>query len=415
MNLSKFVDEKSYKAFAGSSWPSYAGFLSGERPVGLEDELNQFVEVMKQRYADLVEVAADDLASANQERQGQVFFAKQVPASLRCRIPWNTMGINSNGNVFICESPSWVPKFVGNLLEVDDVYQVLNSEIARSIRWEIVNQRYFYCNHKISRILAPRTRQIQTTPTTEADLLPLPVVDNEQVTVTEIPKELIFDFDWTCNFKCPSCRTELLNYNKHHIIRPINNSIAEKIKRLVIDKIDTQPVNIRWAGGEPFISEVYVDLMEYCVASGKNIKHVIQTNGSYLIAKSDLLEKLLPHIDQLRVSFDAGTADTYKNIRVNGVWEHLLKNVEHVQSQIARLGLKTQVVADFVVQKENYQEIPQLVEVCKQLGIKRINYQRMWNWGTWPIEQFHDMNIHDAAHPEHHRLLEIFKTVNHRI
>jgi len=415
MDLSKIVDEKSYKAFAGSSWPTYAGFLAGERPIGLEAELDQFIQVVQQRYRDLVEVTADDLATANQHRQKQVFFDKQVPASLSCRIPWNTMGINANGHVFICQSPSWVPKFVGNLLEVDNVYQVLNSETARSIRWEIVNQRYFYCNHKISGVLSSRTNQIQTSARSESDLLPLPVVDNEQVTITAIPRELIFDFDWTCNFKCPSCRTELLNHNKHHIIRPINNSIAGKIKRLVIDEIGEQQVNIRWAGGEPFISEVYVELMEYCIASGKNIKHVIQTNGSYLIAKADLIEGLLPHIDQLRVSFDAGTAETYSRIRVNGTWDHLLKNVEHVQSQIARLRLKTQVVADFVVQRDNYQEIPELLAVCNQLGITHINYQRMWNWGTWPIEQFHDLNIYDLAHPEYHKLLDVFKKVNHRI
>jgi MoaA/NifB/PqqE/SkfB family radical SAM enzyme len=242
----------------------------------------------------------------------------------------------------------------------------------------------------------------------------LPYQPSEQTQVTEIPRNLIFDFDYTCNFRCPSCRTELINNNKHHIIRPINDSISEKIKHLVIDKIDKQPVDIRWAGGEPFISEVYVDLMEYCITSGKNIKHIIQTNGSYLIAKADLLERLLPHIKELRISFDAATADTYSKIRVGGVWNNLLENVRHVQQQIKDLGLRTKVSIDFVVQADNYREIPLLRELSKDMGIDTIYYQRMWNWGTWNLEEFNRKNIYNPDHADYNQLLTAFKLAGHQ-
>ena len=293
----------------------------------------------------IAEQDRDQQADANRERQQQIFFDKHVPKSTHCWVPWQTMGINANGNIFICESPSWVPKFVGNILEVTDVYDALNSQMAQAIRREILENRYYYCNHKISRVLAPKNKLINVTPSKD-DLAPLPFEDSESTRVTSIPKNLIFDFDYTCNFRCPSCRTELINNNKHHVIRPINDNISSKIKELVIDKIGTQAVEIRWAGGEPFISEVYVDLMRYCVNSKKNIKHVIQTNGSYLISKADLLEELLPHVKELRISFDAATADTYSKIRVGGVWENLINNVKHVKEQIARLNAKTVVAVE---------------------------------------------------------------------
>ena len=314
------------------------------------------------------------------------------------------MGVNTNGSVFICESPSWVPKFVGSLLEVDNIYDVLNSEMAQQIRQEIVEQRYYYCNHKISRVLATKHNVINVVAT---DTEPLPYEPSSKTQVTTIPKNLIFDFDYTCNFRCPSCRVELVNNNKHHVIRPINDRISAKIKTLVIDNVTT-PVEIRWAGGEPFISEVYVDLMDYCVTSGKPIKHIIQTNGSYLIAKTGLLEHLLPHIKELRISFDAATADTYSKIRVGGVWENLLKNVQHVQEQIKRLGTPTTVSVDFVVQKENYREIPLLRKLCNDMGIDKIQYQRMWNWGTWPIEEFNDKNIYNPEHKDYNQLVTAF-------
>jgi sulfatase maturation enzyme AslB (radical SAM superfamily) len=409
-NLSKLVNEKIYRSFKGGDWPSFDDFLAGVRPTVVAQEIEEFVAMMQQNYVNVAEQDINEQAEANQHRQQQVFFNKNVPGTIRCRVPWETMGVNTNGSVFICESPSWVPKFVGSLLEVDNVYDVLNSEMAQQIRQEIVEQRYYYCNHKISRVLATKHNVINVVPT---DTEPLPYEPSSKTQVTAIPKNLIFDFDYTCNFQCPSCRVELINNNKHHVIRPINDRISAKIKTLVIDNITT-PVEIRWAGGEPFISEVYVDLMDYCVASGKPIKHIIQTNGSYLIAKADLLERLLPYIKELRISFDAATAGTYSKIRVGGVWENLLKNVQHVQAQIKRLGTPTTVSVDFVVQKENYKEIPLLRKLCKDMGIDKVQYQRMWNWGTWPIEEFNDRNIYNPEHEEYDQLLVAFNLAGFR-
>jgi sulfatase maturation enzyme AslB (radical SAM superfamily) len=413
-NLSKIIDEKTYRSFRGGDWPSFADFLAGVRPAKVSHEIEEFVDMMTQNYVAVAEQDIDQQAESNQQRQQQIFFDKHVPSGIRCRVPWETMGVNTNGSVFICESPSWVPKFVGSLLEVDDVYEVLNSDMAQSIRQEIDQGRYYYCNHKISRFLATKHRDINIAPVTNEDLQPLPYIPSSRTQVTAIPRNLIFDFDYTCNFRCPSCRTELINNNKHHVIRPINDRISEKIKHLVIDQIEGQPIEIRWAGGEPFISEVYVDLMEYCVASGKNIKHIIQTNGSYLIAKADLLEQLLPHIKELRISFDAATAGTYGRIRVGGVWEHLLENVRHVQEQIARLATKTVVSVDFVVQQDNYREIPMLRKLCRDMGIEKIQYQRMWNWGTWPLPEFNKRNIYNPEHPDYQQLLIAFNLAGYQ-
>lgn len=413
-NLNKLVDEKTYRSFRGGDWPSFEDFLAGARPAKVAHEIAEFIVMMQENYSAVAEQDIDQLAHANQNRQQQVFFDKHASDHIRCRVPWETMGVNTNGSVFICESPSWVPKFVGSLLETDNVYAALNSETAQSIRQEILEQRYYYCNHKISGLLATKHKSIQVAPATDADLKPLPYSPSNETQITAIPKNLIFDFDYTCNFRCPSCRTELINNNKHHVIRPINDSISAKIKQLVIDEIDQQAVEIRWAGGEPFISEVYVDLMDYCVASGKNIQHIIQTNGSYLIAKADLLERLLPHIKELRISFDAATADTYSKIRVGGVWQHLLENVQHVQDQIARLGTATVVSVDFVVQQDNYREIPMLRKICHDMGITKIQYQRMWNWGTWPLAEFNNKNIYNPEHEDYDQLLVAFNLAGHR-
>ena len=186
----------------------------------------------------------------------------------------------------------------------------------------------------------------------------------------------------------------------------------QRIKHQVIDRIGTQPVEIRWAGGEPFISRAYLALLEYIIESGKtNITNVIQTNGSYLKSKSDLLSRLAPYIRELRISFDAATADTYSRVRRNGVWSNLIHNVRHAQHVLGR----DRITADFVVQADNYQEIPLFVDLCHDLGIQRINWQKMWNWGTWSQAEFDTKNIYDSRHPDYDKLVKIFEQAGQRI
>jgi sulfatase maturation enzyme AslB (radical SAM superfamily) len=412
-NLDKIISPKDYKVFAGPDWPSYQEILSGAvvGNAAIQQEVADFVSMMTQTYQETI-LNGVVLAEQNQQRQGQVFFNKQLQGSKNCGAPWDTMSINKNGDIFICSCSSWLPKPVGNLLQTQSVFDALNSDTAQKIRQEIQAGRYFYCNNQICSFFKnvdPATYQ-----TVAVDTEPLPfTANNQQLLISQIPRNLIFEFDYTCNFQCPSCRTELINHNKHHVIRPINNNIVEHIKQQIIDQIQEQPVEIRWCGGEPFISEVYLELLEYILQSNKpNIQHIIQTNGSYLQKKSDLIEKLLPTLVELRVSFDAATAETYSKTRVNGQWDTLLANVRWARKTIDIAQTNTTLSADFVVQADNYQEIPKFIELCNSMGIDQINFQNMWNWGTWPEHTFQSKNVNHTEHPGHAELVRICKQAN---
>ena len=416
-DLKKIIGIADYKVFAGPGWPSYNSLVHGFTATDpkVQQQIDNFIQMMTQTYNEII-ITGDLLAEQNQQRQSQTFYDKKYSTANPCQVPWNTLGVNSNGNIYICESPSWVPKFVGNICNATNIYDILNSKTAQQIRQEILQGRYFYCNNKICRFFSKIDPVDYAHALDKDELIPLEFVSTVDTMVTAIPRNLIFDFDYTCNFKCPSCRTELINNNKHHVIRSTNDQIVEKIKQLIIDKIEDQPVNIRWCGGEPFISDVYFELLQYISDSGKtNIRHVIQTNGSYLKSKADLLIKLLPATTELRVSFDAATEQTYNKIRINGVWDTLLANVKWVREYIDTNQLDTNLSADFVVQLDNYHEIPAFVELCGQLGIRQINFQKMWNWGTWEQQTFDEKNIFNPAHPQHPELLNMFKQANRPI
>lgn len=401
-DLRTVIDPRAYRDFAGPDWPSLEDIIAGRVSAipEIADEVADFVRMQRENYSHITQSGAV-LAQANQQRQGQQFYDKQYLGP-HCRAPWNTVSINANGDAYNCDCPSWVPVVIGNILQVNDIFDLLNSTAAQSIRQEILAGRYYYCNNRICGFFtAKNPQQYRSTPTVDQ---PLPPVFSAAAQVQNLPTDLILDFDYTCNLHCGSCRTEVLNYNADHVRRPINDQIAQKIKTLIIDRV-TRPMMIRWCGGEPFISAVYLDLLEY-IAQQQNpaIQHTIQTNGHYLQSRSELIHSLAPTIAQFKISFDAATADTYAVVRRGGSWNHLINNVKWLLQQTWPF----EVTADFVVQRDNYREIPAFVELCSELGIKHINWQKMWNWGTWGTEEFQQRNVYDAQHPEYPALCEQF-------
>ena len=344
-----------------------------------------------------------------------ILFNKHVTGCPKCSVPEKYMVINQHGAVYICMSPAWLPKSIGSVLDYNNLLDLLNSHEARAIRSEISRGRYNYCNHNICdylSILEPGASIVKS-PQHPDDFI---LLDEHEFTedsyTTKLPAEICFDFDYTCNFRCPSCRNEIIN-NNHGMIWEENKKIVEKIKHLIIDRYTDSTVTFRWAGGEPFVSDAYLKLWEYIVDTERvGIRNIIQTNGSYLIKRKKLIESFLPYVDMIRISFDAGTKNTYEAIRRNGEWETLLENCRFIKNLIEKSGEKVILLSDFVTQKDNYQELEEYVSVVDNLGFDLISAGKMWNWGTWSDDQFEHLNVSDPTHPEYQKLVSIIKNIN---
>ena len=339
------------------------------------------------------------------KNNNQVLFDKQLQDTAICQEPWNNLIINQGGMSYICMSPAWLPKSIGSVLDYDNIFDLLNSHEAQSIRTEILNHRYSYCNSNICRFFAVIDRnKFNTEPNGNFELIN---VFPDQARTNRLPKEIVLDFDYTCNFVCPSCRTQLINHNKG-TEATVNDQIVERVKH-IIDQV-IEPTVFRWAGGEPFISRAYNELWQYMIQiKNPMIRNVVQTNGSYLKKKSDLLLEFLPYISRLVISFDAGTAETYAKTRVNGDWKTLLENARWVKGAIKELKVTTELASSYVVQLANYQEIPNYVKICKDIGFDTIRIDKMWSWGTWSDAEFASLNVSDSAHPKYQEFLNILR------
>jgi molybdenum cofactor biosynthesis enzyme MoaA len=116
---------------------------------------------------------------------------------------------------------------------------------------------------------------------------------------------------------------------------------------------------------------------------------------------------MLPSIKEIRVSFDAGTSETYSKLRKNGNWKQLLKNCAILRKLISEVNPNTILQADFVVQYDNYNEIPQYITIAEAMGFDKICLNKMWNWGRCSDEEFKRIDVNNVSHAEYNNLMTI--------
>ena len=69
MDLSKFIDEKSYRLFAGNDWPKFEDFIKGatSKDPDINVEIDNFISTMKEKYCNIT-ISGDTIAKENQNR-----------------------------------------------------------------------------------------------------------------------------------------------------------------------------------------------------------------------------------------------------------------------------------------------------------------------------------------------------------
>jgi molybdenum cofactor biosynthesis enzyme MoaA len=125
-----------------------------------------------------------------------------------------------------------------------------------------------------------------------------------------------------------------------------------------------------------------------------------------LIKKQLATSSVLPQVTEISISIDAGCAETYEIIRIGGSWKVLMENFDFLKDN----GKSHMVALNFAIQNNNFQDIPQFVELCQQYGFRGILHQ-LDDWATWNNNvavdpdlwtlkhgTFMDHNVLDSAH-----------------
>jgi len=174
-----------------------------------------------------------------------------------------------------------------------------------------------------------------------------------------------------CNLKCPLCPTGLgeqgmakgfmaLDFFKQ-VFNQLKNSVAA--------------VNL-YSWGEPLLNKDLVGIIKYIKEADKAIRVVTSTNLNTRDEKL-LVELIDSGIDEIIVSCDGASKETYGKYRVGGDFDLVLRNLRFLAAKKGELAKGTRIVWNFLVFRHNEHEIEKARAMAKEMGVEfRIGLMR---------------------------------------
>ncbi len=174
------------------------------------------------------------------------------------------------------------------------------------------------------------------------------------------PDCLHIEVSYTCNLRCIMCPRKFEGVPQE-VMPP------ELFERLV-PYLGRFPYVHLTGYGEPLMSPHFVDYIKAVRHAGA--RPVFTTNG--LLLKGKLARRILEErIDCISVSIDAGTPETYEQVRGKGTFPKLLETLRQFAELRREVCPETFMVWIFILMRSNYKELPQALEFAKELGFNR--------------------------------------------
>lgn len=272
-----------------------------------------------------------------------------------CARPFDTVLIDKQGSCYACECQSWLPQSVGNL-QIKTLDEIMTSTIRGEMQSSVSDGTYRYCNNKMCSYLLHG------------------IIDNK---TAERVQYLRLAIDDSCNLRCPSCRKSMI-FHKEGSAYNLGIRLAEKIN----DWLHTHehPIQVHiGSDGDPFASHVYRHFMKQ-TPKRDNIKYSILTNGLMFKEFYNTVPHVINNLQELGVSIDGATKETYEKLRLGGKWEKILEGLECISELKKKHEFR--FTLHFVVQKDNYHEMEKIVNLGEQYGADRVWLNKIEDWGT---------------------------------
>lgn len=294
----------------------------------------------------------------------------------KCDTMKNHFEINDDGDCAYC-CAAFQNINAGNLFE-SEFKEIWNGNLHRVMCLSAENHTYTFCNKKMCPLFFSEEKQ-QT-----HDKLQYDSYQEKE----EMPSALLVAIDKSCNLNCITCREHI------YLAKGKEKERSLQLAEIIIQSILPEVQFLILAGnGEVFLSEAYrqIYLSEACAKVG----HIrLLTNGLLLTEKNwnEFYENNHNNEIILTASIDAASKETYERIRRNGKFEVIRDNME-LASRLKKEGKISYIRMNFVVQKENYQEMPDFVEWAVDLGADEAFFTKILNWGTYTDDEFRDISM----------------------
>jgi len=320
-----------------------------------------------------------------------------------CHMPFTHLSTSYKGDAFACCCSAWVPYAIGSVIDAPSAEAVWNSEAAMEIRRSIHDGDFRYCSRTLCSYIAahmlPKKSEI-----TDPDLRRY--IDERSTVVIDSPTMVQLNHDPSCNLACPSCRPDIVTASPDEQRSYV--AAAERVLLPLLSGMDgTTYIS---GGGEAFASAHYRKILSSLNRRDyPRLNVFLITNGQLLTARRWAEFPELPQmIGILSISIDAARPATYERLRRPGKWNVLMENLE-LMARMRAEGTIRRLQINFVVQADNFRELPDFIALGTRLGVDSFWLQRLTNYGSFHEEVFAQTDVTSPMHPEHAELLAILR------
>lgn len=186
--------------------------------------------------------------------------------------------------------------------------------------------------------------------------------------VSTLPRSIYIEPTSRCNEFCQQCPRTLLS-------REDDRDLTFERFCTVVDQFPALDRVVLHGLGEPLLNKDLPRMVRYLKERGTYV--LFNSNGIALTAKKGQ-ELIDAGLDEYRLSMDGATRETYAQVRGVDAFEKIWRNVKNfVALQKAQNAAKPAVSLWFTAMRENLHELPRLIELAEQNGVREVYMQRL--------------------------------------
>jgi radical SAM protein with 4Fe4S-binding SPASM domain len=164
-----------------------------------------------------------------------------------------------------------------------------------------------------------------------------------------------------CNHRCVFCGLDFMGYHPNKLDLGLLSKRLPEMKLYGVK-------SIMYAGeGEPFLHKDFCEIVRQTKAVGIDV--AITTNG--VLMTPDKIEKILPDCSWIKVSFNAGNADTYAKIHQTKAedFSKVIENMRYAAQLKKGKSYKCTLGLQMILLPDNFAEAEEFVKIGKDAGM----------------------------------------------
>jgi MoaA/NifB/PqqE/SkfB family radical SAM enzyme len=186
--------------------------------------------------------------------------------------------------------------------------------------------------------------------------------------VITLPRSIYIEPTSRCNELCQQCPRTLLS-------REEDRDLSFDEFRHIVDQFPVLERVVLHGLGEPLLNKDLPRMIGYLKARGTHV--LFNSNGILLNARRGQ-ELIAAGLDEYRLSMDGATPQTYARVRGVDAFDKVWRNVRaFITMQREQDASKPAVSLWFTAMKENLHELPPLIDLADENGIREVYLQRL--------------------------------------